>query len=180
MQSPGHRDHPEHRVDERPVRGRLRAVLGADVLADSDDVIEVDEDGNPPRYYFPRANVRMDRMSPGDTPGAGRSIQWRRPYGRVALRFQMLYGGVHLFIDLLAMLVVELRHPVPQKPQASFVNLNRIAAIRLQGRHHLFLLILAYRVEPAHAADGGVFEKRAGGNARAATGNLERIKEPVF
>ena len=67
MQSPGHRDHPEHRVDERPVRGRLRAVLGADVLADSDDVIEVDEDGNPPRYYFPRANVRMDRMSPGDT-----------------------------------------------------------------------------------------------------------------
>jgi len=67
MQSPGHRDHPEHRVDERPVRGRLRAVLGADVLADSDDVIEVDEDGNPPRYYFPRDNVRMDRMSASDT-----------------------------------------------------------------------------------------------------------------
>src|SRR4051812_6133885 len=67
MQSPGHRDHPEHRVDERPVRGRLRAVLGADVLADSDDVIEVDGDGNPPRYYFPRDHVRMDRMRPSDT-----------------------------------------------------------------------------------------------------------------
>ena len=67
MQSPGHRDHPEHHVDQRPVRGRLRAVLGADVLADSDDVIEVTEDGNPPRYYFPRDNVRMDRMSASDT-----------------------------------------------------------------------------------------------------------------
>ena len=67
MQSLGHRDYPEHRVDERPVRGRLRAVLGADVLADSDDVIEVDEDGSPPRYYFPRDHVRMDRMRLSDT-----------------------------------------------------------------------------------------------------------------
>ena len=67
MQSPGHREHPEHRVIESPVQGRLRAQLGADVLADSDDVIEVDEDGNPPRYYFPRDNVRMDRMTASDT-----------------------------------------------------------------------------------------------------------------
>jgi uncharacterized protein (DUF427 family) len=67
MQSPGHREHPEHRVDERPVSGRLRALLGADVLADSDDVIEVDEDGNPPRYYFPRDSVRMDRMTATET-----------------------------------------------------------------------------------------------------------------
>lgn len=67
MQSPGHREHPEHRVNERHVQGRLRAQLGADVLADSDDVIEVDEDGNPPRYDFPRDCVRMDRMGPSDT-----------------------------------------------------------------------------------------------------------------
>jgi len=67
MRSPGHREHPEHHVDERRVPGRLRALLGADVLADSDDVIEVDEDGNPPRYYFARDDVRMDRMSASDT-----------------------------------------------------------------------------------------------------------------
>ncbi|HEY8977010.1 MAG TPA: DUF427 domain-containing protein [Burkholderiaceae bacterium] len=67
MQSPGHREHPEHHVIESPVQGRLRAQLGADVLAESDDVIEVDEDGNPPRYYFPRDSVRMDRMSASDT-----------------------------------------------------------------------------------------------------------------
>jgi len=67
MQSPGHREHPEHHVDEHPLRGRLRAQLGADVLAESDNVIEVDEDGNPPRYYFPRQDVRMDRMSASPT-----------------------------------------------------------------------------------------------------------------
>ena len=67
MQSPGHRDHPGHRVSEKPVRGKMRAQLGADVLAESSDVIEVDEDQNPPRYYFPRGDVRMDRLAPSET-----------------------------------------------------------------------------------------------------------------
>ncbi len=67
MQSPGHREHPEHHVRQKPVPGRMRAQLGADVLAESSDVIEVDEDGNPPRYYFPRDDVRMDRMAPSAT-----------------------------------------------------------------------------------------------------------------
>jgi uncharacterized protein (DUF427 family) len=67
MQSPGHRDHPEHHVREKPVRGKMRAQLGADVLAESRDVIEVDEDQSPPRYYFPRADVRMDRLQPSAT-----------------------------------------------------------------------------------------------------------------
>ena len=67
MQSPGHRDHPEHKVLEKPVRGKMRAQLGADVLAESSNVIEVDEDQNPPRYYFPRADVRMDHLKPSDT-----------------------------------------------------------------------------------------------------------------
>ena len=67
MRSPGHRDHPEHQVLEKPVPGKMRAQLGADVLAESTNVIEVDEDDNPPRYYFPRADVRTDRMTPSDT-----------------------------------------------------------------------------------------------------------------
>lgn len=67
MKSPGHRDHPQHHVDERRVDGRVRALVGADVLADSDDVIEVDEDGAPPRFYFPRDCVRLDRMTPSET-----------------------------------------------------------------------------------------------------------------
>lgn len=63
MRSPGHQQHPEHQVVERRVAGPLRVQLGADVLAESADVIEVDEDGNPPRYYFPRADVRMDALT---------------------------------------------------------------------------------------------------------------------
>ena len=67
MKSPGHREHPDHRVLEKPVRGKMRAQLGADVLAESSNVIEVDEDQNPPRYYFPRADVRMDRLASSAT-----------------------------------------------------------------------------------------------------------------
>lgn len=58
MRSPGHAEHPGHRVLERRMPGRLQASVGGDVLAESDDVVEVDEDDNPPRYYFPRGDVR--------------------------------------------------------------------------------------------------------------------------
>jgi uncharacterized protein (DUF427 family) len=62
MRSPGHQQHPEHQVREKHLPQKLRAQLGADVLAESTDVIEVDEDGNPARYYFPREAVRMDTL----------------------------------------------------------------------------------------------------------------------
>jgi len=67
MKSPGHRQHPTHRVAEKRVPGRVRVLYGADVLAESSDVIEVDEDGNPRRWYFPRRDVRMDALEPSET-----------------------------------------------------------------------------------------------------------------
>jgi uncharacterized protein (DUF427 family) len=66
-QSPGHAAHPEHAVRETRVPDVVKVRLDGLTIAESEDVIRVDEDGNPPRFYFPRSDVRMEALQPSDT-----------------------------------------------------------------------------------------------------------------
>jgi uncharacterized protein (DUF427 family) len=60
--SPGHQQLPDHSIVERPLRKRMQVTVDGEVIADSSAVIQVEEDGSPTRYYFPRADVKMDRL----------------------------------------------------------------------------------------------------------------------
>jgi uncharacterized protein (DUF427 family) len=66
-QSPGHKKWPEHKVHEMPMKHRVRVEIDGQVLAESTDVIRVDEDEHPPRYYFAREGVRMHVLEPSPT-----------------------------------------------------------------------------------------------------------------
>jgi uncharacterized protein (DUF427 family) len=61
-QSPGHQKWPEHKIRETPVGERVTVELEGRILAESHNVLRVDEDGSPARYYFPRGDVRMDQL----------------------------------------------------------------------------------------------------------------------
>jgi uncharacterized protein (DUF427 family) len=67
MKSPGHEKWPDHKVKEKLLREKLEVEVGGEVVADSQDVIRVDEDESPARLYFPRTAVAMDKLEPSNT-----------------------------------------------------------------------------------------------------------------
>ena len=67
MRSPGHQKWPDHKVRERRLGEEVKVDIEGEVVADSRDVIRVEEDENPARDYFPRSDVRMDQLEPSST-----------------------------------------------------------------------------------------------------------------
>ena len=65
--SPGHRKWPDHQVREEQLHDRMQVTVNGQLIADSSDIIKVEEDGQPARYYFPRQHVNMDKLSNSDT-----------------------------------------------------------------------------------------------------------------
>lgn len=61
-QSPGHRKWPDHEVREEPVEGTLQVEVEGEIVAESSAALRVVEDGSPPRDYFPRSDVHMDKL----------------------------------------------------------------------------------------------------------------------
>ena len=65
--SPGHQKWPDHKITEHRVDERLTVEVDGEVIADSSDVIRLDEDRYPPRYYFPRSDVKLDKFVRSET-----------------------------------------------------------------------------------------------------------------
>jgi uncharacterized protein (DUF427 family) len=87
--APGHREHPDHKLVEIHLSERIRASVNGELLADSTDVIKVEEDRHPSRYYFPRSDVRMDRLERSAT-------KTNCPFKGTATYFHVIVDGTKL------------------------------------------------------------------------------------
>lgn len=87
--SPGHRDHPEHTVAETRLAHQVTASIDGHRVAESADVIRVDETGAPPRLYFPREAVQVDQLERSDT-------KTHCPFKGDATYYHVVQGGRRL------------------------------------------------------------------------------------
>ena len=60
--APGFRQRPEHHIVTRSAGRRVQVKLDGELVADTKNAIRMEEGTYPAVYYFPRDDVRMDRL----------------------------------------------------------------------------------------------------------------------
>lgn len=87
--SVAHQRHPEHKIVERRLSERIRVTAAGEPLADSQDVIKVEEDGYRARYYFARSDVQLQQLTASATTT-------QCPFKGTANYFDINVGGKRL------------------------------------------------------------------------------------
>jgi uncharacterized protein (DUF427 family) len=62
--SPGHQQQPEHHVTSRWFAQRMSVTVAGEVIAQSSNVLRVDEDGQPARFYAHAGRRASDNQTP--------------------------------------------------------------------------------------------------------------------
>jgi len=52
----------DHRIAVKPAGARVQVTLNGEIIADSSDAMRLEEGSYPAVYYFPRRDVRMERL----------------------------------------------------------------------------------------------------------------------
>jgi uncharacterized protein (DUF427 family) len=60
--APGFKQRPEHRIVTQPAGSRMQVKLNGEVIADTHDAMRMEEGTYAPVYYFPRKDVKMERL----------------------------------------------------------------------------------------------------------------------
>lgn len=82
----GHPRDPYNRVDTVASDRAMRVALDGETLAETDRATFLFETGHPRRYYFPKADVAMDSLTPTNAT-------WRCPYKGQAKFWNVEIGG---------------------------------------------------------------------------------------
>jgi uncharacterized protein (DUF427 family) len=61
--APGFKSRPDHRIVVSPAGRRVRALFNGEPIADTRDALAMKEGDYPVVYYFPRKDVKMDRLA---------------------------------------------------------------------------------------------------------------------
>jgi len=78
--APGFAKRPDYALAIAPADGRMQATIDGAVIADSANAIAMTEQNHDPVIYFPRADVRMDKLERTDhdsfCPFKGHASYW--------------------------------------------------------------------------------------------------------